>query len=228
MNRGLFTTLRRITALTHRTVATTTLVAALVAGNALSAWADDLPPDPITNNTVSEHLTAAGSTSPEDSARSVYLAKLFDEVNERRDRAHTPRFEMMVTEGNEAVNAYLADLLPAMVTRRACFHGDSVYGMRAGWDYLAPLGIDTGMIGGEVLACPDTAGSGFWTPARIADGWWGSPTHQQTLYRDPRPIGVACGAEGPIRGGEAYETVACITLIGDRQELIALSTPELP
>jgi hypothetical protein len=88
--------------------------------------------------------------------------------------------------------------------------------MRAGWDYLEDVGIDTSKVGGEVLACPDVDAGGFWTPPGIADGWWKSPSHWRTLYGDGRPRIVACGAEVPIKGGLAYETVACITLLGDK------------
>jgi hypothetical protein len=144
------------------------------------------------------------------------MALLFQEINIRRDRAANPRFDYMADAGSEAVNAYLQDLLPAMVQAHSCFHGSDRPGMRAGWDYLEDVGIDETKVGGEVLACPDVQEGGFWTPPGIADGWWKSPHHFATLYGDRRPRIVACGAEGPIKNGLAFETVACLTLMGDK------------
>ena len=150
-----------------------------------------------------------------DAARKAYMTILFQEINVRRDRAGSPRYDYMADAGSEAVNAYLRDLLPAMVARRTCFHGSDEPGMRAGWDYLEDVGIDEAKVGGEVLACPDSEAGGFWTPSGIADGWWRSPSHWRTLYGDGRPRVVACGAENPLKGGASYETVACITLLGE-------------
>jgi hypothetical protein len=150
-----------------------------------------------------------------EAVRKAYMALLFQEINLRRDKAATPRYEYMADSGSEAVNAYLRDLLPAMVAARSCFHGSDRPGMRAGWDYLEDIGIDDAKVGGEVLACPDVDSGGFWTPPGIADGWWKSPPHWRTLYGDRRPTTVACGAEVPIKGGTAYQTVACITLMGE-------------
>jgi hypothetical protein len=150
-----------------------------------------------------------------DAVRKAYMTLLFQEINVRRDKAATPRYEYMADSGSEAVNAYLRDLLPAMVAARSCFHGSDRPGMRAGWDYLEDIGIDDAKVGGEVLACPDVDSGGFWTPPGIADGWWKSLSHWRTLYGDDRPRVVACGAEVPIKGGAAYVTVACITLIGE-------------
>ena len=90
----------------------------------------------------------------------------------------------MTDTGSEAVDAYLRDLLPAMEQMRLCFHGSDMPGMKAGWDYLEDVGIDTSLVGGEVLACPDINEGGFWTPPGIATGWWNSPHHFDTLYRD--------------------------------------------
>lgn len=154
---------------------------------------------------------------PEDNleaVRKAYLTLLFQEVNVRRDHAASPPFEMMLDTGNEAVNAYLIELTPLMEQRRACFHGSDIVGLRAGWDYLPDFGVQN-QVGGEVLACPDVDAGGFWTPPGIADGWWRSPHHFHTLYADPRPNAVACGAYNQIRGKNAYETVACITLLPD-------------
>jgi hypothetical protein len=151
-----------------------------------------------------------------EAVRKAYMTLLFQEINVRRDQAATPRYEYMADAGSEAVNAYLRDLLPAMVGARSCFHGSDGPGMRAGWDYLEDVGIDESKVGGEVLACPDVDAGGFWTPPGIATGWWNSPSHWKTLYGDSRPSIVACGAEVPLKGGMAYETVACITLMGEK------------
>jgi hypothetical protein len=150
-----------------------------------------------------------------DAARKAYLALLFQEINLRRDRAASPRFQSMAEVGNEAVNAYLHDLLPAMLQARTCFHGNDVAGLRAGWHYLEDVGIEASRVRGEVLACPDVNAGGFWTPPGIAEAWWKSASHRRTLYGDVRPRAVVCGAQAPIRDGAAYGTVACITLMGD-------------
>ena len=144
--------------------------------------------------------------------RKAYLTLLFQEVNVRRANAGTPGFDTMLDSGNEAVNNYLIELTPMMEQRRACFHGSDIMGLRAGWDYLPDFGVQN-EVGGEVLACPDVAAGGFWTPHGIADGWWDSPHHFHTLYADPRPDAVACGAYNQIIGKNAFETVACITLL---------------
>jgi hypothetical protein len=154
-------------------------------------------------------------TSPE-AARKAYMTLLFQEINLRRDKAASPRFDYMADAGSEAVDAYLKDLLPAMVAESSCFHGSDHPGMRAGWDYLGDVGIATSEVGGEVLACPDVDAGGFWTPPGIATGWWNSPHHFATLYADNRPRVLACGADVPIKNGLAYETVACLTLMGDK------------
>jgi len=152
-----------------------------------------------------------------EAARKAYMTLLFQEINTRRDKAGTPRYEYMADAGSEAVDAYLHDLLPAMESLHACFHGsDRPDIARAGWDYLEDIGVDTSLVGGEVLACPDTGDTGFWTPPGIATGWWNSPHHFSTLYGDNRPSIVACGAQGPIKNGTAWETVACITLMGEK------------
>lgn len=160
-----------------------------------------------------------GASHPEDNAdavRKAYLTLLYQEVNVRRGRAASPPFEAMLDAGNEAVNAYLVELTPIMEQHHACFHGSDIMGLRAGWDYLPDQGV-TLPVGGEVLACPDVDGGGFWTPPGIADGWWRSPHHFETLYIDIRANAVACGAYNRIAGKNAYETVACITLLPEGQ-----------
>ena len=89
----------------------------------------------------------------------------------------------------------------------SCFHGQN-NPTAPGWDYVAASGLE-GEARGEVLACPDD--HGFWTPDRIADGWWNSPMHFEELYGDGDANVVACGTYGPQNGGRAYQTIACVT-----------------
>jgi hypothetical protein len=230
MSQDRFTSCRRYVATTGRIWAVIALAATVAVGGPGSARADEDGVNQGEINLITATVNSPAPSSPvasrEENAKRQYLARLFDEVNERRDRALSPRFELMVDGANGAVTDYLRDLLPAMLAYNSCFHGSDMIGMRAGWDYLEPLGIDGTEVGGEVLACPDT--TGYWTPSHLADGWWRSPAHFHTLYADNRPVGVACGAEGPIDHGKAYMTVACITLIADIGELLALNEAPNP
>ena len=108
---------------------------------------------------------------------------------------------------NQAVSQYLADLTPRMVAMHSCFHGNG-NPVSPGWDYVNGS-RHRGQARGEVLACPGD--NGFWTAPKIADGWWNSPTHWQSLYGDPRVNAIACGTYGPQNGGRAYQTIACVT-----------------
>jgi hypothetical protein len=192
------------------------VVLLLSASGAALAKGDDGEGGPRGGSPQRAGVAAIPPGANPEAARKAYMALLFQEINLRRDRAGSPRYEYMADAGSEAVDAYLRDLLPAMVDAHSCFHGSDREGMRAGWDYLGDVGIDEGKVGGEVLACPDTSEGGFWTPPGIADGWWKSPHHFATLYADRRPAVIACGADVPIKGGLAYETVACITLMGEK------------
>ena len=60
-----------------------------------------------------------------------------------------------------------------------------------------------------MLACPDD--TGFWTADRIADAWLNSPVHFDEIYGDGDANAVACGTYNALRGGQAYETIACVT-----------------
>jgi hypothetical protein len=142
-----------------------------------------------------------------DARAASYLDQLLNEINARRAKAGSPPVTYASLEANEAMGQYLADLTPFMVAMHACFHGtgDPV---APGWDYVKDAGFE-GEARGEVLACPDN--NGFWTAPKIADGWWGSPVHFQSLYADKRVNTIACGTFGPQNGGRAYQTIACAT-----------------
>lgn len=158
--------------------------------------------------------TPALAADPADTASSLidaraasYLDQLLVEINDRRARAGTPPLTFATAEANVAVSQYLADLTPLMVARRSCFHG-SGNPVQPGWDYVKLAGFRA-EASGEVLACPGD--NGFWTAPKIADGWWGSPSHFRSLYGDPRVNAIACGTFGPQNGGRAYQTIACVT-----------------
>lgn len=150
---------------------------------------------------------ADATTSLIDARAASYLDQLLGEINARRARAGSPAVTFANPSANNAVSQYLADLTPRMVAMRSCFHGNG-NPVSPGWDYVAGTGLG-GQARGEVLACPGD--NGFWTAPKIADGWWNSPSHWQSLYGDPRVNTVACGAYGPQNGGRAYQTIACVT-----------------
>jgi hypothetical protein len=142
-----------------------------------------------------------------DSRAASYLDQLLGEINARREKAGSPPVIYAGMDANLAVSQYLADLTPMMVSMRTCFHGTG-NPVAPGWDYVKGIGF-SGEVRGEVLACPGD--NGFWTASKIADGWWGSPSHWRSLYGDPRVNAIACGTFGPQNGGRAYQTIACVT-----------------
>ena len=150
---------------------------------------------------------ALAEAAPDEVARRAeaapYMAQLLGEINRRREQAGTAPLAYAPDDANGAVGQYLADLTPQMVSAHSCFHGSP-----PGWDYVSAAGFGAEPRG-EVLACPSN--DAYWTPARIADGWWNSPMHQRVLYADPNANAVACGTFGPQRGGAAYQTIACVT-----------------
>jgi uncharacterized protein YkwD len=142
-----------------------------------------------------------------DTRAASYLDQLLNEINARRAAAGTPPVVYAGWQENQAVGQYLADLTPMMVAMHSCFHGQ-YNPVSPSWDYVAASGFE-GQARGEVLACPGD--DGFWTAPKIADGWWNSPSHWQSLYGDGRVNAIACGTFGPQRGGRAYQTIACVT-----------------
>jgi hypothetical protein len=174
-----------------RAVAAAALLAVSTVGAPASAFA------------ASNHKAAPKAAVSSD----AYLNQLLHEINVRRERVGTPPVVYITADANAAVGEYLADLTPRMESLNACFHGQN-NPVAPGWDYVAASGLG-GEARGEVLACPDD--NGYWTTSRIADGWWGSPVHFESLYADAQVNAVACGTYGPQRGGEAFETIACVT-----------------
>lgn len=142
-----------------------------------------------------------------DARAASYLDQLLSEINDRRARAGSPPVAYASIEANQAVGQYLADLTPMMMSMRSCFHGQG-NPVSPSWVYVKDTGFG-GEARGEVLACPDDRG--FWTAPKIADGWWNSPTHFESLYADRRVNAIACGTFGPQNGGRAYLTIACTT-----------------
>lgn len=136
-----------------------------------------------------------------------YLAQLLQEINARRSRVGAQPLAYAPSDANRAVDQYLADLTPVMMSYGACFHGD-YNPVPPSWDYVAAAGHGGDALG-EVLACPDD--SGYWTAQHIADSWWQSPIHHQAIYSDRDANVVACGTFGPQRGGQAFVTIACVT-----------------
>jgi len=154
-------------------------------------------------------LAAPEAKKPADAVveSSPYLDQLLQEINARRAKVGTPQLSYINPNANQSVDQYLADLTPRMLAMNACFHGQ-YNPVAPAWDYVAASGLNA-EFHGEVLGCPDS--SGYWTPVHLADGWWSSPAHFQYLYGDPDVNAVACGTYGPMRNGQAFETIACVT-----------------
>ena len=151
--------------------------------------------------------SAALAAAPAEAPSAAYMDRLLGEINARRARVGTAPLVYVAPTANQAVSQYLTDLTPIMQAYNTCFHG--MYNPVApGWDYVSAAGLDA-EVGGEVLGCP--MDDFYWTPQQIADGWWSSPSHFGSLYGDPSANAVACGAYGAGRGGNGYQTVACIT-----------------
>ncbi len=157
------------------------------------------------------HAEAARSVTPEAAATtqraSDYLLQLVGEINARRASAGTSPLALAAMPVNASIAQYVADLTPRIAERGKCFHGDG-QPVAPGWDYAAAAGLGA-PAGGEVLACPDS--TGYWTPAKLAERWWLSESHKQTLYVDGSTNLVACGTFNALDGGKAFQTIACVT-----------------
>ncbi|MCC7372562.1 MAG: hypothetical protein IT306_29380 [Chloroflexi bacterium] len=171
----------------------------------LSSSASFLPPTPALAADVAAEQTSVSGVM--DAQAASYLDQLLSEINARRTRAGSPPVIYAGLDANLAVSQYLSDLTPLMVSAHSCFHGNG-NPVSPGWDYVKGSGFRA-EARGEVLACPGD--NGYWTAAKIADGWWGSPSHWRSLYGDPRVNAIACGTFGAQNGGRAYQTIACVT-----------------
>ncbi len=153
---------------------------------------------------------SAGIVEVRDDATDAFVSRLLDEINARRDAVGTPRLSFVAHGANAALDEFLAYTAPSMTYPNPCMHvtiGDAV-----AWDYVAGHGYGTNPVG-EVLACPDPDGSGYWTPSRTADSWLESPVHADILYGDPDANAIACGAYAPRKSGRsvAAAAVLCVT-----------------
>ena len=145
-----------------------------------------------------------------DEATDAFVSRLLDEINARRDAVGTPRLAFVAHGANAALDEFLAYVAPAIMYPNPCMHltiGDAV-----AWDYVAGQGYGSNPLG-EVLACPDTDASGYWTPSRTAESWLVSPGHAEILYGDPDANAIACGAYAPRKSGRslAAAAVLCVT-----------------
>jgi hypothetical protein len=150
---------------------------------------------------------AARGKATAESNDGNYLDQLLHEINTRRSRTRARPLAFAPADANRAVDQYLADLTPVMMSYGACFHGN-YNPVPPSWDYVAAAGHGGDALG-EVMACPDD--SGYWTAQHIADSWWQSPIHHQAIYSDRDANMVACGTFGPKHGGQAFVTIACVT-----------------
>jgi uncharacterized protein YkwD len=153
---------------------------------------------------------AGDLTEVRDEATNAFMNRLLDEINARRDAVGTPRLAFVAHGANAALDEFLAYVAPGMMYPNPCMHltiGDAL-----AWDYVADHGYGSNPLG-EVLACPDPEGSGYWTPSRTAESWLVSPGHAEILYGDPEANAIACGAYAPRKSGRsiAAAAVLCVT-----------------
>jgi uncharacterized protein YkwD len=153
----------------------------------------------------SDPAFAAPAEARNSRQSSGYMDQLLNEINGRRAMVGSPPLSYAAGDANAAVDHYLADLTPLMMSMNVCFHG-SYNPVPPAWDYVADAGVD-GEARGEVIGCP--MGGFQWTPQQITKTWWESPAHFQALYGDPEANVVACG--GYDGGQRGFESVACVT-----------------
>ena len=145
---------------------------------------------------------------------SGYLDQLLGEVNSRRSLVGASPLAFVSNDANRAVRQYLNDLVPHMVAQNTCFHGD-YNPVPPAWDYVASVAtLPEPAVRGEVLACPMTGY--YWAAPELAETWWRSPYHQQTLYTDPDAAVVACGVFDARNGGVL--AAACVVYALHRGE----------
>jgi hypothetical protein len=166
---------------------------------------------------------AAPVADHDDDVSDPYLGRLLDEINKRRDAIGTQHLAYIPASANAALDGFLAQTLPAMAWPRPCQH--HLASGSLSWDYVRATGFD-GEARGEVMACPGP--EPYWTPDRVAEHWWESPTHFSVLYADPDANGLACSASGlksvvvtskgkrkgsaPVTvAGDAADAVLCVT-----------------
>ena len=158
----------------------------------------------------------------DDQVDDLFLRRLLDAINERRDRNGTQRLAYVPASANSALDGFLAETISRAGWPPPCSH-EIIDGAFA-WDYVMAAGFG-GDPRGEVLACPST--EPYWTPDRAAEQWWDSPIHFNVLYADDSATSIACSAYG-VRGGanegkkkrngggtqDAASAVICVTFRG--------------
>ena len=192
-------------------------------GEPVSEMADsEADAEPIAQLPHEEHLMA-GLAPIDDEVDDLFLRRLLDAINERRDRSGTRRLAYVPASANSALDGFLAETVNRIGWPGPCSH-EIVDGASA-WDYVMAAGFG-GDPGGEVLACPGP--EPYWTPDRAAEQWWESPIHFSILYADGDATSIACSAYG-VRGGaneggkkkrngggtqDAASAVICVTFRG--------------
>jgi hypothetical protein len=160
---------------------------------------------------------AAAPVREDGDVPDVFLARLLDEINVRRDAAGTRRLAYIPTGSAVILDDFLAEIVPSLAWPQPCVH--QIINGAFSWEYILAAGF-RGDPRGEVLACPGPVP--YWTPDRAAAQWWESPGHFRVLYADPAASGLACSAYGMERGGgtgtrrtepspDAASAVLCVT-----------------
>jgi hypothetical protein len=164
-----------------------------------------------------EEVAVAAPVHIDDAVENLYLRRLLDAINRRRDRTGTQHLSFVPASANAALDGFLAETVPVIRWPGPCGH--HLVGGAFSWDYVQAAGFG-GDPRGEVLACPGP--EPYWTPDRAADQWWDSPIHFDVLYADPYANALACSAYGVSGGGgknkkrnnesaEAASAVLCVT-----------------
>ena len=157
-----------------------------------------------------EHDAAAAPPHDEDEVADLFLRRLLDAINDRRDNAGTQRLAFIPARANAALDGFLAETAPAIEWPGPCGH-HLLHGAFS-WDYVQAAGFG-GAPRGEVLACPGP--EPYWTPERTAARWWDSPIHHDVLYADGDSNSIACSAYRVNSGSAgAASAVLCVTFRG--------------
>ena len=158
------------------------------------------------------------AAAADDDLTSAFLARLLDEINQRREMAGTQPLTYIPPDATAALDDFFAQALPALAWPGPCVH--QLVDGEVSWDPVLATGFG-GEARGEVLACPGP--EPYWTPDRAAEEWWESPAHFEVLYADPDANALACSVSG-VRGGgrvgkhkgggqtpDAASAVLCVT-----------------
>lgn len=140
---------------------------------------------------------SAAAAAARDDVEDVFLVRLLEAINARRERSGTQHLSFVPAGANAALGGFLDEAVRDIAWPSPCMH-QVVHGAFS-WDVVAATGFG-GDPRGEVLACPGP--EPYWTADGAAEQWWSSPIHFDILYGDGESNAIACSAYG-VRGTAA-------------------------